>query len=163
MHRTTNFSITEDAFIRENFRNLFDDEIAEVLGRPTGSITRRRQRLGCWYVQQELSSSIKGEDWKQIEDLPEGYYVSNKGRIKSGNKLCALFITSKGYVQWRPVNLSKGFAKTYKVHRLVAEYFCPTEKDRAFCHVHHIDGNPQNNASSNLEWLTQQEHIEKHN
>lgn len=162
MSRTANFSIEEDTFIRENFKNLFDDEIAELLGRPIGSITRRRQRLGCWYVQQELSASLKGEEWKQIKDLPFGYAVSNKGRVKSGNKLCSLYVRKSGYVQWRLVNESLGIAKTYKVHRLVAEHFCHTDKDMDLCHVHHKDGNPQNNSSINLEWLTAQEHKEEH-
>lgn len=162
MSRTVNFSIEEDAYIRKNFKDLFDDEIAETLGRTVGSVTRRRQRLGCWYVQQEITESVKGEVWKQIKDLPFGYMVSNKGRVKSGKKLCKLFIHSNGYVQWRPVNLSLGIAKTYKVHRLVAEHFVNTDKCRAECHVHHKDGNPQNNSSDNLEWLTPKEHREEH-
>ena len=162
MSRTGNFSIEEDAYIRNNFRDLFDEEIAEILNRPVGSITRRRQRLGCWHVQQEVTESVKDEEWVQIKDLPEGYMVSNKGRVKSGHKLCRLFIRSNGYVQWRPMNKSRGFAKTYKVHRLVAEHFCSTDKNKAFCHVHHKDKNPQNNAADNLEWLTPVEHTSSH-
>lgn len=162
MSRTANFSVEEDTYIRRNFRDSFDDEIAETLGRPIGSITRRRQRLGCWYVQQEITATIKGESWLQIKDLPEGYMVSNKGRIKTGKKLSKLFINSQSYVQWRVVNPSKGIFKNYKVHRLVAEHFCPTHKDKDDCHVHHKDQNPQNNAWDNLEWLTPQEHLEAH-
>lgn len=162
MSRTKNFSIDEDAYIRNNYRNLFDEEIAEVLNRPVGSITRRRQRLGCWHVQQEVSASVGGEIWVQIKDLPSGYMVSNMGRIKSGNKLCTLYIRKSGYVQWRAISLSSGYARTYKVHRLVAEHFCKTDKCLTECHVHHIDGNPQNNAAYNLEWLLPSEHKLKH-
>ena len=162
MSRTKNFSINEDNYIKENYRNLFDDEIAAVLGRPEGSVTRRRQRLGCWYVQQELSASLKGEVWVQVKDLPTGYQVSNKGRVKSANKLCSLYIRDTGYVQWRLVNKSRGIARTYKVHRLVAEHFCKSDKGIQACHVHHKDANPQNNSASNLEWLIPQEHRSKH-
>lgn len=163
MSRNKNFSVEEDTYIRNNFRDLFDDEIAEKLARPTGSITRRRQRLGCWYVQQELSSPLTGERWRQIKDLPIGYMVSNKGRIKSGSKLCSLYINSKGYVQWRIVNQSKGLSKSFIVHRLVAEYFLETSRDIEKCHVHHKDRNTHNNSSENLEWLTPEEHLAEHN
>lgn len=162
MSRTNKFSVEEDTYIKSNFRDLLDDEIAEHLNRPVGSITRRRQRLGCWYVQQEVDSNLKGEVWKQIKDLPEGYYVSNKGRVKSGKKICSLYINSKGYVQWRIVNKSKGIAKSYKIHRLVAIHFNTTEKVMEDCDVHHIDHNRQNNSSCNLEWLTPSEHKLKH-
>lgn len=162
MSRSANFSIEEDTFIKNNFKNLFDDEIALILNRPIGSVERRRQRLGCWYLQQEVSSSLKGEVWVQIKDLPEGYQVSNKGRIKTGKKLCALYVRDSGYIQWRVVNKSQNISKTYKVHRLVAEHFCKTSKDIEMCHVHHKDKNPQNNSSDNLEWLTTQEHREEH-
>lgn len=162
MSRLANFSVEEDTYIRENFKDLFDDELAVIMGRPEGSITRRRQRLGCWYIQQEITASIKGEKWLQIKDLPEGYMVSNKGRVKTGNKLSKLFIRSNNYVQWRAVNPSKGIANNYKLHRLVADHFCHTTKDKSKCHVHHKDCNPQNNAADNLEWLTPEEHYEAH-
>lgn len=162
MSRKKNFSIEEDTYIKENFRKLFDDEIASHLKRPEGSITRRRQRLGCWHIQQEVGASLKGEVWKQIPQLPKGYFVSNKGRIKSNGKLCSLFIRDSGYVQWRLVNKSAGISKTFTVHRLVAKMFCDTDKNIVACDVHHIDHNRQNNSSENLEWLTKTEHKLKH-
>ena len=160
--RTKNYSIEEDAFIRDNYRSLFDDEIAEILGRSIESVIRRRQRLGCWYLHQEISEPLSGEVWKQIKDLPDGYMVSNKGRIKSGKKLCKLYLRDTGYIQWRLFNESKNISKTYKVHRLVAEYFCATNKDINLCHVHHKDKNTQNNSYENLEWVYPEDHIELH-
>ena len=48
LSRGKNFSPSEDDYIKKNFRDMFDDEISKILNRPIGSITRRRQRLGCW-------------------------------------------------------------------------------------------------------------------
>lgn len=43
-----------------------------------------------------------------------------------------------------------------KVHRLVAEAFCPPFKGEV---VNHIDGNPSNNAAGNLEWCTTETNV----
>ena len=162
MTRKANFTLEEDLFIKENYRDLFDDEISVVLNRPAGSITRRRQRLGCWYVQQELTAPIKGEIWVQIKGLPKGYQVSNMGRVKSGNKLVSLYLNKKGYVQWRLVNDSKGIRANYKVHRLVAEHFLDRPDNTDEYDVHHLDHNRSNNTQENLQWLTKADHIKLH-
>ena len=163
MSRSKNFSLEEDNYIRENYRDLFDDEIAKVLGRPEGSVKRRRQRLGCWYVQQELSGSLPGEVWRSLGIDGDYYQISNKGRIKSGRKLASLFINKRGYAQWRVTNPSKGIAVSLKVHRAVAEAFCVKPEGWApDWHVHHKDRNPLNNASDNLEWISEEEHRSLH-
>lgn len=163
MSRSSNFSLEEDEYIRTNFKNLFDDEIAEKLKRPEGSITRRRQRLGCWHTQQEVSAPLPGELWISLGIDGEKYQVSNKGRIRTDNKLSALFINENGYIQWRLVNKSRSIALTVKVHRAVAEAFCNKPLGWAeHYHVHHIDENRQNNSSCNLEWLSPEDHAERH-
>lgn len=42
--------------------------------------------------------------------------------------------------------------KTYKVHRLVAQYFVENKNPEKFTCVNHIDGNKTNNHFTNLEW-----------
>lgn len=42
------------------------------------------------------------------------------------------------------------------VHRLIAEAFVPNPANAPI--VHHKDGDPHNNAASNLEWVTEREH-----
>jgi hypothetical protein len=53
---------------------------------------------------------------------------------------------------WRSVLRSTG---TFFLHRLVAECFVPKVPGKE--QVNHIDGNPDNNQASNLEWLTPKE------
>ena len=163
IRNSRNFSLEEDDYIRNNFRDLFDDELAIHLRRPEGSITRRRQRLGCWHVQQEVFGVIPGEQWASLGIAGDHYQISNMGRVKAGRKLSSLFIAKYGYVQLRIVNLSKGIAETLKIHRAVAEHFCvkPENWDESW-HVHHLDKNPQNNSSENLQWMSPEDHRAEH-
>ena len=73
LSRGKNFSPSEDDYIKKNFRDMFDDEISKILNRPIGPITRRRQRLGCWHVQQEISGPLPGEIWKSL-NIDGDYY-----------------------------------------------------------------------------------------
>lgn len=162
MTRTSNISTAEVEFIKRNYRDMADDEIAVHLGRPIGSITRKRQRLGLFHVQQVLEGCIVGEQWKPFHSHCGHYQISNKGRVKAGRKLMAAFINSLGYCQIRVSNF-KGTSKSYKCHRLVAEAFCPKPEGWApDWHVHHKDLNPTNNSSENLEWLPEEEHLRLH-
>lgn len=44
--------------------------------------------------------------------------------------------------------------KNYILHRLIAETFCENDSPDIKRTVNHIDGNPSNNKSSNLEWTS---------
>jgi len=108
------------------------------------------------------------EIWKDIQDF-EGYYqVSNKGRVRSVDRVVEAvrlgkpwFRTIRGRILKQKLNkhgyfvvgLSiKSRTKTFTVHRLVAQSFCKKSKD--YNVVNHIDGNKENNSSDNLEWCT---------
>lgn len=121
-----------------------------------------------------MESRVK-EEWREIAGTDGLYEVSNKGRVRSkdriinkfnGSVVCAHrfkgqilspFFTGKGYLKgqgYLTVNINH---KRRKVHRLVAEAFlCNPEK---LPQVNHKDGNKQNNSVENLEWCTNRHNV----
>lgn len=101
--------------------------------------------------------------------LGEGMYsVSDDGEVfsyVSGRRHSMVLSPGGGALgKYLTVNLRVGDKrKTYSVHRLVAAAFVPNPDNKP-C-VNHIDGNPTNNAASNLEWVTQRgnaQHAHRH-
>jgi len=112
------------------------------------------------------------EIWKDIEGYEDCYQVSNKGRIKSMERIIirsdgfssllkqkykVLCANRHGYLK---VDLCQDTKRTcYSVHRLVALAFLPEpveDRDR----VNHIDGCKNNNNLENLEWSSQKENVQ---
>ena len=109
------------------------------------------------------------EIWKDIPGY-EGYYqASNKGNIRSLDRLVednGGFYKKKGRVLKKHLAKSgyellilsvKGQQKHCKVHRLIALTFLEKEEGKNF--VNHKDGNKSNNNVSNLEWVTPKENV----
>ena len=96
------------------------------------------------------------EEWRVIEESPT-YLVSNKGRVKNPGTGRILKPSISG--KYPKVNLiiGNGYA-TRAIHRLVAKAFVPGEAPGLI--VNHKDGNKLNAASTNLEWITQDENIQ---
>lgn len=110
------------------------------------------------------------EIWRQVKDY-SAYQVSNFGNVRSvdrtvmdshcdrvfkGKLLKQTISTNKKGYQCLYVTLSQnGLRRKFLVHRLVAETFIdnPGNKEQ----INHIDGNPLNNAVTNLEWCTNAE------
>ena len=101
------------------------------------------------------------EIWKEINGYEGIYEVSNHGRVRT-HKDKITHSQRHGIRHWKQRILKPKSTKTreprvslwknkrskdYLVHRLVAEAFIPN----------HIDGNPENNHVSNLEWATYKE------
>ena len=99
------------------------------------------------------------EEWRQIEGAFDGYMVSSLGRVKGVRKpLLGQHDNGIGYLQCK-IKMKEGKPRFLKVHRLVAAAFVPNPENKP--EVNHIDGNKQNNAASNLEWVTHGENIRK--
>ena len=111
------------------------------------------------------------EIWKPVIGYENYYEVSNKGRIRSldrvtlfkdgkTRKFCGKIISlramnNSGYLT---VGLhDTGKQKTFLVHRIVAEAFI--ENPNGYKEINHIDQNKLNNDVSNLEWCTHKENV----
>lgn len=95
------------------------------------------------------------EKWIILNKPYDNYAVSDYGNVKNikNNQLIKQFERKDGYMQVSLWNCGKGHS--FKVHRLIAEYFLPKNPEKLY--VNHIDGNKKNNNISNLEWCTPSE------
>ena len=111
------------------------------------------------------------EIFKDIEGYEGLYQISNKGRVKSLERVTSSGCPIKEKIR---VNSTKkngyefiilykdGKGKNFYIHRLVALAFIPNIDNKS--QVNHIDENKSNNCVSNLEWVTNNEnqrHLQK--
>lgn len=98
---------------------------------------------------------------RQVAGFPD-YEISIWGNVyKNGQKIKpSVKGTNHGrYELYLFVRLINGSTKQkFYVHRLVADAFIPNPENKR--EVNHIDGNPQNNSITNLEWVTHKENID---
>lgn len=105
------------------------------------------------------------EEWRTIEDFPR-YMISSYGRVKSyiGKEKILKQNIIQGYqvvkLSKRPKEQGKYIQKCFKVHRLVAKYFCDGYTNDK--HVHHLDRQRNNNYYKNLLCVTKAEHAAIH-
>lgn len=91
---------------------------------------------------------------KEFRDT--GYYVFSDGTILGKKKILKKTITPYGY--YSVCLYYNGLAKTFLVHRMVAECYIPNPENKP--EVNHWDGDKLNNHESNLIWSTSKENIE---
>lgn len=101
---------------------------------------------------------------KIINDFPN-YKINNLGQVFSNYKYktnipCNTWrevkpILDKGTGYYIVTLVNNGVRKNQSIHRLLAQNFIPNPLNKP--QVNHIDCNKQNNALSNLEWVTAKE------
>lgn len=114
------------------------------------------------------------EIWKDIEGYEGLYQISNKGNVRSFDRVVrqknrygtytihiyrGRQLTPDVCGWYKCVDLHKNrIIKRYLIHRLVAEHFIPRVEGKGY--INHIDNDPWNNDANNLEWCTQSENIQ---
>lgn len=113
---------------------------------------------------EEIDLLNKNEEWREIEDTNNRYWISSYGRVKSiingKEKILNSKLNNKGY--YRTKIKIKNSWKYVLNHKLVANRFIEHPTDNKEYVIHHIDLNPKNNYVSNLMFITVEEHIKLH-
>lgn len=106
---------------------------------------------------EDFIQDLNGEIWKQLEQYNPFDWISTYGRIKTTR----YYITR---LKKTPIN-NKGYKRVYitkkyiLVHQLTAETFLGKQIN---AEIDHKNANRLDNRLSNLQYLTRQEHREKH-
>ena len=149
--------------------DLYSGQISEVC-------SGKRRKAGGYEFKWVEQPDEEGEVWRMSQckefkkmkiNYFQGYEVSNKGRCKSGRGV----ITKPEPTHNHPYARVSMNNKYVAFHRVLATTFSDQIKgwDRVVADVDgkeewvvdHIDGDPSNNALSNLQWITTQENIQK--
>ena len=99
-------------------------------------------------------------EWRTITEA-SNYEVSTNGQVRNRTtkKILKGRLSKNGYLQVSiKIDATQKFCNRY-IHRLVALHFIQNPNNKR--EVNHIDGNKENNALSNLEWVTSSEN-QKH-
>lgn len=111
------------------------------------------------------NTMVMEEIWKPVVGYEGMYEVSNLGRVKSLNykrtgkeQIIDGSVDKKDYIRFALYKHKR--RKIITGHKLVALAFIPNQENKS--EIHHIDGNPSNNAVDNLMLVTPEEHKALH-
>lgn len=125
---------------------------------------KRRRRTGSIHRVKPKHPALPNEVWRPIPGLEGRYEASSRGRIRwvgpvvgkaYPGRVVTGSLSGDGYRQLRPY--LRPDRRIVRVHQLIALTFlgpCPEGME-----VNHIDGNRENNAPWNLEYVTHEENV----
>lgn len=127
-----------------------------------GIIPKKERFKGLEYSEDELNKILYSENerWKWLKGYEGFYAISDKGSVVSfwknrNGKRMKIKNKNGWYLSFRACN-SIGEFKTIRIHIALANAFIG-EIPKGY-HVHHKDGNRQNNSIENLAILSTKEH-----
>lgn len=105
------------------------------------------------------------EVWKDVKGFENVYMISSYGRlasIRNGNFHILSNVNSKGGYFSVILKTNNGKKRHTRIHRLVYESFIGELPNGEKMHVHHINGNKQDNRVENLQLISCTEHHAQH-
>lgn len=103
---------------------------------------------------------LPNEDWRFVRGFENIYAISNKGRLASNkSKKWRVLSNQNSKGGYLSVVLSYKGKKTHtRIHRLVYESFVGEIPKGKGNHIHHLNGDKQDNRVENLSFSTAKEH-----
>lgn len=124
--------------------NISNNRVDNLMWRP---IKDRRKQYD--------TSSLEGEEWKDVPGYEGIYKISSLGRVLSSysRRILVPCLSGKKNKQYYAVTLVKDSVKTrYTIHKLVALAFIPNPN--GYTDIDHIDTNKERNTVDNLRWCS---------
>lgn len=154
-------------FIKEHHKEMTYEEMAKQLNCSRANISSiiceliKKNELDTKVVY-EYVHDLHNEKWRVLCDIEcSDYFISNYGRVKNkDNVLMKDSILKNGYHMIKLFTDNNKYSR-FLIHRLVAKYFVENPDPIHKIEVDHINGDKDNNAANNLQWLTPQENTRK--